>query len=343
MLAAHHPQLELLGVSTIHGNASLEKTTKNALRVLEAIGRPEVPVYPGARKPFCRPAHHAPDIHGDSGIDGTDLLPVTTRKPVTNCNPILDMYEALIRQPPGTAWVVATGTLTNVALLFSTFPELVSHIKGFNIMGGAVGDGFTAAPLGPAFHDGTTLRSRIGNTTPYAEFNIWCDPESAQSLFSNSELANKTMIAPLDLTHQAFADKDIQHIVMYGEPEHVFIKAGTEKPKPTKLRQMFHELLLFFAETYAHIFNLTEGPPVHDPLAVAYIFATHAEEIWRIPFHDNAERWKVEVELSGPQLGRTKIAKADEGVIIPRGFDGKRFWAVINDCLEVADASSGVK
>lgn len=64
LIAAHHPSLHLLGISTIHGNASLEKTTANAGCVLEAIGKPDIPVYPGSDKPFSRPALHAPDIHG---------------------------------------------------------------------------------------------------------------------------------------------------------------------------------------------------------------------------------------------------------------------------------------
>lgn len=64
LLAAHHPSLELLGISTVHGNGSLAHTTANASSILEAIGRSDVPVYPGARKPFCRQAIHAPDIHG---------------------------------------------------------------------------------------------------------------------------------------------------------------------------------------------------------------------------------------------------------------------------------------
>lgn len=65
LLAASHPNLELLGVSTVHGNASLRRTTANALSVLTAIGRSDIPVYPGAVKPFCRDAVHAPDIHGE--------------------------------------------------------------------------------------------------------------------------------------------------------------------------------------------------------------------------------------------------------------------------------------
>lgn len=68
LLAAHHPRLKLLGVSTIHGNASLAHTTANAGSILTAIGVPHIPCYAGAAKPFCRDAVHAPDIHGENDI-----------------------------------------------------------------------------------------------------------------------------------------------------------------------------------------------------------------------------------------------------------------------------------
>ena len=72
-------------------------------------------------------------------------------------------------QPAGTAWLVATGALTNVALLFSTFPEVADHIQGLSIMGGAIGDGFTDATLGHVEGKG----ERFGNETRWAEFNIY--------------------------------------------------------------------------------------------------------------------------------------------------------------------------
>lgn len=79
------------------------------------------------------------------------------------------MRDALLAQPKGTPWVVATGTLTNVALLFATFPEVAEHIQGLNIMGGAIGGGFTDAPMSRLQGE----KSRIGNVTPWAEFNIY--------------------------------------------------------------------------------------------------------------------------------------------------------------------------
>lgn len=105
-----------------------------------------------------RPAVHAPDIHGDSGIDGTDLLP----KPppgvaVQPGNAILAMYNAIMKAPAGLCYVVATGALTNVALLFAVFPEVVKHIKAVSIMGGAFGE----------------RPDSYGNITKWAEFNIY--------------------------------------------------------------------------------------------------------------------------------------------------------------------------
>jgi uridine nucleosidase len=104
-----------------------------------------------------------------SGLDGTDLLPKASKPPVTNKNAILAMRDALLSQPRGTPWIVATGALTNVAMLFATFPEVAEHIHSLSIMGGAIGRGFTDAPISRL----PSQESRIGNRTPWAEFNIY--------------------------------------------------------------------------------------------------------------------------------------------------------------------------
>lgn len=85
---------------------------------------------------------------------------------------ILAMRDAILAQPAGRTWLVATGTLTNVALLCSAFPEVVYHIKGLSVMGGAVGGKFTQATLGRVKGEGERLE-RFGNCTPWAEFNIY--------------------------------------------------------------------------------------------------------------------------------------------------------------------------
>lgn len=118
------------------------------------------------------------DCTGHSGLDGTELLPKASREPVLETNPILAMRNALLAQPANTAWVVATGTLTNVGLLFATFPEVADHIKGLSIMGAAVGEGFTDVPMSRL----QGQEDRIGNVTPWAEFNIYVSDTHARLL-----------------------------------------------------------------------------------------------------------------------------------------------------------------
>lgn len=326
--------IDLLGVSTVHGNASLVKTTSNALSVLKAIGKSHVPVHPGSRKPFCRDAKHAPDIHGDSGLDGTGLLPQPDRRPLSYCNAIADMKDALMRCPPQTAWLVATGALTNIALLFAVFPEVAAHIRGLSIMGGAIGGGYTNVYMGPAFkdHSGRT-QARIGNMTPYAEFNIWCDPEAAQSIFRNAELASKTSLITLDLTHQVCANQEVREMLRYSR---------TRQVQPTRMRQMFYELLVFFAETYEDVFGLSEGPPLHDPLAVAVLLDSITNDPDRLFEDSESERWHVDVVTEGDQAGRTVLTPQEHGVFIPRSVNVNRFWDLVEDCMAKADDAVGL-
>ena len=168
LLSAHDPRVELLGVSTVHGNAALDQTTFNTRAILEAIGRRDVKVYSGAAKPIVRDAVHAADIHGESGLDGVTLLPQPAEPAATDVDHLEAMYRALIATPPNTAWLVSTGTLTNIGLLFQKYTDLAAHIKGLSIMGGAVGNSFTDAPMGKVKGEG----ERFGNWTAYAEFNV---------------------------------------------------------------------------------------------------------------------------------------------------------------------------
>lgn len=246
------------------------------------------------------------------------------------------MYEALMACPPNTVWLVTTGPLTNAALLFATFPQVADHIRGLSIMGGAVGSQFTDANLGKPFKDASgRLRERIGNHTPYAEFNIWCDPESAQSIFSNPQLSNKTTLITLDITHQVFATQSVQDMVRYRTAD----ENRADSRQSTRLRRMFYELLIFFAKTYSDVFGLIDGPPLHDPVAVAVTLTICDDDETRIDFdYRGGERFRVDVELAEPELGRTKVNPISEGVRIPRSLDTRKFWQVLNECLERAQA-----
>ncbi|CAK3883824.1 Inosine uridine-preferring nucleoside hydrolase [Lecanosticta acicola] len=337
LLSAWHPSLNLLGISTIYGNAPLSHTTYNTRAILKAIRKEDVPVYAGASKSFCRPPASAPDIHGESGLDGTSCLPTPTVPVRTDQTAIEAIYKALIGQPPGTAWLVATGCLTTTALLFSIYPDLATHIAGLSIMGGAIGGGFTNAPMGSLRGEG----ERFGNWTPWAEFNIYLDPESAKSVFSNPVLSKKITIIPLDLTHQFLATERIQKAMLCG-----FDAEPSDSNHVSTVRTLFYEILTFFARTYADVFGLVEGPPTHDPLAVAAIFVPAS-------FHDNGgERYSIEVVTEGDhgssdhvrsgqsQCGRTiatLLPAGSEGVRIPRSLEKEKLWRMLEECLGRAE------
>ncbi|KAI0117363.1 Inosine/uridine-preferring nucleoside hydrolase [Daldinia grandis] len=365
LLAAYHPGIRLLGLSTVHGNAPLDKTTNNARSVLAAIGKhADVPVYPGAAQALQRPPVHAVDIHGESGLDGTDLLPQPPPPPPPpipagqHDDPPLSALEATAKAlracAPGTAWVAATGALTNVAALFAACPDLAARVKGLAIMGGSVGGGFTPAVMGVV--DGVP---RVGNYTQWAEFNVLIDPEAAAALFGDPVLAAKITLVPLDLTHLVLATKDVQDMLLYGPPPGDG-EGGVRKGRgKSDLRVMLVELLNFFAGTYRDVFGIIEGPPLHDPLAVAAVLV---DTEYEIPFYDydpkspggpnRRERFAVEVVTEGTledarergaQTGRTLVTllpPGSEGVRIPRGLDIPMFWKVIEECCERADETN---
>ena len=170
LLALGSDELELRGVTTVAGNQTLEKTTANAIRVLELAGRGDVPVAVGSPRPLVREPFVAAYVHGETGLDGPDLPP-----PQAEPSP-RHAVDFLAERVDG-ATLVATGPLTNVALLLALYPD--ARPDRIVLMGGAIAE---------------------GNVTPAAEFNIWADPEAAARVFSSG--LDVTMVG-LDVTHKA--------------------------------------------------------------------------------------------------------------------------------------------
>jgi len=173
--ACGHPGLELCGVTTVAGNVGLDRTTANALAVLEFLGRPGVPVAAGSPAPLLRPFADARDVHGESGL-GSASLPAPHGKPADAH--AVDFLIEKITATPGEVTLVATGPLTNIALAVRRHPPLTGQVADFIIMGGSAGR---------------------GNVTPAAEFNIACDPEAAAIVFGAGW---RVTMAGLDVTHQ---------------------------------------------------------------------------------------------------------------------------------------------
>ncbi|MCA1056991.1 nucleoside hydrolase [Rossellomorea aquimaris] len=180
LLAAGHEGIDLIGITTVAGNAELEKTTLNALKVCEIAGI-DVPVLKGNSQPLIRKRETAADIHGDSGMDGP-VLPAPVKQ--AGEEHAVDFIIRTLMESDGDITLVPVGPLTNIAMAMRREPSILSKIQEIVLMGGGT----------------------FGNWTPAAEFNIYVDADAAKVVFESG--VPITMMG-LDLTHQALADHDV--------------------------------------------------------------------------------------------------------------------------------------
>ncbi|MCM3667859.1 nucleoside hydrolase [Mesobacillus maritimus] len=181
ILAAARPELEILGITTVSGNAEIEKTTDNALKICDLVSLHNVIVSKGASEPMVRLRENAPGIHGESGLDGPEF-PEASRSWSDEHG--VDTIIRLIKESNEPVTLVPTGPLTNIGLALTKAPEIKENIEEIVLMGGGT----------------------FGNWTPTAEFNIWADPEAARKVFDSGL---PIVVMGLDITHQALATKDV--------------------------------------------------------------------------------------------------------------------------------------
>lgn len=175
MTAFASEKLNILGVTTIGGNNSLEKVTRNAKNILHFINA-KIPLASGQAGPLVKKLQTAPEAHGDSGMDGPTFK--ENNYPIESTNAVMFMYQKIISSPKSVT-IVGIGPLTNIALLIKTFPEIKSKIELISIMGGGI---------------------THGNYSPLAEFNIYVDPEAAEIVFQSGI---PIVMSGLDVTEQA--------------------------------------------------------------------------------------------------------------------------------------------
>jgi inosine-uridine nucleoside N-ribohydrolase len=225
LLALGGPELELLGVTTTYGNQTLEKTTANALRVLELAGRGDIPVVSGASTPLQRELTVAAHVHGESGLDGPSLPPPSLA-PLSD--DAVEWMAGAVADAAGPVTLVPTGPLTNIARYLDEHG--VDGLDRIVLMGGAIAE---------------------GNMTPAAEFNIWADPEAAQTVLDAP--LDVTMIG-LDVTHKAVTGPDVQRRLREAGSIGVFVA----------------ELVDFFTVYHRETYGW-DGAPIHDAVAVAHV------------------------------------------------------------------------
>ena len=243
LLAAGSPEIELLGITTIGGNQTLEKVTRNARQVCTVAGLTDVPLHAGTTRPLVRPVEVAEDIHGDTGMEIHDYELPEPAVGVAEGHAVDFIIDTVMSHEPGTVTLVPTGPLTNIALAARKEPRIVERVAEVVLMGGG-------------YH--------VGNWSAVAEFNIKIDPEAAHIVFN--EPWPVTMVG-LDLTHQALATDEVEAEI---------------KALGTDLADFVVALFGAFRRNYRDAQGF-EHPPVHDPCAVAYLIDPSVVSVRKVP------------------------------------------------------------
>ena len=310
LLAAGNPDIELLGLTTVGGNHTIDHVTRNAQQVLTVAGLRDVPVYRGVTRPLLNDVVTAEDIHGNTGMEihGFDLPEPSV--PVEEIGAVQWIVDTLMREEPGTVTLVPTGPLTNIALAARLEPRIVSRVREVVLMGGAYG---------------------AGNFSPSAEFNIAVDPEAAAIVFGEDW---PVVMVGLDLTHQALATPAVQERFRdLGTPSGDFLAA----------------LVDAFRSNYKNAQGF-DNPPVHDPCAVAYVIDPTVVETVSVPVSvelaGTLTRGRTVADLrafgaalaSGvPGGGAAPEASAADAACttsVATRLDVDRFWDLVVDAVE---------
>jgi pyrimidine-specific ribonucleoside hydrolase len=238
MLAVADPSIDLQLVTTVAGNVTLENTTRNAIRVLDMVDRPDIPVAAGRPGPRVRELSTAASMHGESGLAGPELAEPSREALDT---PAIEVIEQHLRDAREPVTLVATGALTTMADVVERLPHLRESIAEIVLMGGAVD---------------------LGNWTPAAEFNIWVDPHAADIVFRAGRVPGQgrpdeaialTMIG-LEVTHRAWLTD-----------EHADLLRTTGRAG-----RWVAELLDHFVGFHQERFGW-EGGPIHDAVTIAHL------------------------------------------------------------------------
>lgn len=232
ILALRSPELEVIGISTVAGNTTVENSTRNTLLVLERLEAPEIPVAQGAAQPLVRPLRTAAQVHGADGLgNATAVYPPPRREParLTGEEMILEM----LRRFPGELTIIATGPQTNLARALARDRETFRRVGEIVIMGGAI---------------------RVpGNSTAVAEFNFYADPEAAAHVLASGV---PIRLLPLDVTEQARVERNDFRRLAQERDSSVF--------------QFVREFTVVYFTLHAQALGFNGGY-LHDPMAVASV------------------------------------------------------------------------
>lgn len=306
LLSLLHPKFNLLGISTVYGNTDIDNTTHNALALCDLLNK-SVPVYRGVNHPLAKPPRYAAYCHGVSGM-GDVKLPQHPRFKEATDKPYHEAIKDAILAHENEICLVVVGAYTNIHTVFSKYPELKSKIKLMSMMGGAFD---------------------FGNITPHAEFNVFADPKAANELITDPELMNKIIINGLNFTHSAVATKKIRDALF---------------SKGTSIRKTFEDILNYYNRHHSEKYKDSEGPPIHDPLAVFTVlpFSSDPKDYGvefvkrRVKVIESGEMEGATVFVNGSKL--TDPGNEKEGCMVPYKINNELFYSYIGEALDIADS-----
>ena len=232
MLAIASDDIDLLGITCVGGNATLENTKLNALKICSLLKREDIPIYAGSDKPLKYDLVTAEHVHGKSGLD-TDGEPI-------NLDPshkieemsAIDFIIKECKNSEEPIYLCPTGPLTNIALCIQKDPSIKDKIKEIVLMGGAA--------------------MCLGNITPAAEFNIYVDPHAANVVLNSG--IEITMMG-LDVTHKVNVNDEVINSI---------------KSNNNKASIFFADLMDFYSKFHRELYE-TGDCPLHDPCVIAYL------------------------------------------------------------------------
>jgi len=289
LLAVGSPRIDLLAVTACFGNCSVADASRNARQVLTLAGAVDIPVARGAAGPLTGETHLGNYVHGASGLDGPPMPDAAIEEDPRGA---VELLRSTITASSDPVTVVVTGPSTNAARLLQEHPEVMSNIEGIIFMGGS---------------------TDRGNHTPYAEFNVFADPEALDVLLQSGLPVS---MVGLNLTHQALATPEVvermralDHLV--GETAAAWMG--------------------FFGSSYNRVWRF-DAPPLHDPCTIAALIDPSIIE-WVDSF--------VSVELQGRWTrGATSVDLFDRwpeltpNARVAMTLDVDRYWDLMIETLD---------
>ena len=280
ILALKSPELEILGITTVAGNAPVRLCSINTLRILEYLNITDIPVIEGMAEPLKQPFAGALSYHGSDGLGEIDLPPPKLHTQPTT---VWEFIAESVSKNQGEIILVATGPLTNIAVALNHIPGLASSLSGVVLMGGAYG----------------LTQYGKGNRTPFAEFNIWQDPEAAKIVFDSQSVISAVGLDVSMNPTACLTGCHLEQIQKYNTPH----------------AQLAAKLIEYIISHHTYC-------ELHDPLAVAAVLDTSLFGFLSAP---------IEI-ITGDGLDRGithVLPKIDEispsSIYVANTIDGERF------------------